>query len=303
MAVEEKSILQFAAINIGSNAVRLLISNVFETPTGPIFKKAELFRLPVRLGDNSFIDGKISPEKTDKLLMAMRAYKELIGIYTPITYRVCATSAMREASNSQDITDRIYQETQLNVEIIDGKTEADIIYSNHVAENLDKNNSYLYIDVGGGSTEVSLFTKNKIVASRSFRIGTIRLLYNSVSKEYWNEFKDWVKDTTKGCKPIVAIGSGGNINKLFKMTGKKDNNYISYGKLKQMSDLLNTYTMDERMQLMDLNPDRADVIIPASKIYLTVMKIAHIEKIYIPQIGLSDGMVRLLYEDYKSKQE
>lgn len=303
MAVEEKSILQFVAINIGSNAVRLLISNVFETPTEPIFKKAELFRLPVRLGDNSFIDGKISPEKTDKLLMAMRAYKELLGIYNPLTYRVCATSAMREATNSQDVIDRIYKETQLNVEIIDGKTEADIIYSNHVAENLDKNNSYLYIDVGGGSTEVSLFSKNKIVASRSFRIGTIRLLYNSVSKEYWNEFKDWVKDTTKGCKPIVAIGSGGNINKLFKMTGRKDNNYISYGKLKQMSDLLNTYTMDERIQLMDLNPDRADVIIPASKIYLTVMKIANIEKIYIPQIGLSDGMVRLLYEDYKRNQQ
>ncbi len=303
MAVEEKNFLQFAAINIGSNAVRLLISNVFETPEGSVFKKAELFRLPVRLGDNSFVDGKISPQKIDSLLKAMRAYKEIIEIYNPISFRVCATSALREASNYQEIVERIYKETALKVEIIDGKTEADIIYSNHIAESLDKSNSYLYIDVGGGSTEVSLFSKNRITASRSFRIGTIRLLYNSVNKEYWNEFKDWVKETTKGCKPIVAIGSGGNINKLFKMTGKKDSKYITYGKLKQMSDLLNSYNIDERMQLMDLNPDRADVIIPASKIYLTVMKIADIEKIHIPQIGLSDGIVRLLYEDYKVKQE
>jgi exopolyphosphatase/guanosine-5'-triphosphate,3'-diphosphate pyrophosphatase len=301
--VEEKKFLRFAAVNIGSNAVRLLISNVYETPEGPVFKKLELFRLPVRLGDNSFIDGKISPPKIDKLLMAMRAYKELIGIYNPTSYRVCATSAMREASNSKTILEQIYKETEMNVEVIDGETEADIIYSNHVAENLDKNNSYLYIDVGGGSTEVSLFSKNKIVASNTFKIGTIRLLYNSVSKEYWNDFKEWVKEATKGCKPIVAIGSGGNINKLFKMTGKKDNDYISYGKLKHMSDMLNSYTLDERIQLLDLNPDRADVIVPASKIYLTVMKIANIEKIYIPQIGLSDGIVRLLYEDYKEKHK
>jgi exopolyphosphatase / guanosine-5'-triphosphate,3'-diphosphate pyrophosphatase len=303
VAIEGQDFTRFAAINIGSNAVRLLVSNVFETFDGPVFKKAELFRLPVRLGDNSFIDGKISPQKIDKLLKAMRAYKELIGIYEPLSYRVCATSAMREASNSQYITDQIYKETGFKVEIIDGKTEADIIYSNHVAEKLDKNNSYLYIDVGGGSTEVSLFSKNRITASNTFKIGTIRLLYNSVSKEYWNDFKEWVKEATKGCRPIVAIGSGGNINKLFKMTGKKDNNYISYSKLKQMSETLNSYTLDERIQLLDLNPDRADVIVPASKIYLTIMKIADIEKIYIPQIGLSDGIVRQLYYDYKEKQK
>lgn len=300
---EQEKFLRFAAINIGSNAIRLFIANVFETKNGPLFKKANLIRLPIRLGNDSFLDGEISQEKIDKLVLAMKAYKSLMEVYNPINYRVCATSAMREAANAKKIVDVIYKETGLEVEIIDGKTEADIIYSNHIAEYLDNHNSYLYIDVGGGSTEVSLFSKNKIVASKSFRIGTIRLLYNQVDKDYWNEFKEWVKKATENYKPLLAIGSGGNINKLVKMANKKENKFINYDALKSLKDMINSHTIEERVQILDMNPDRADVVVPASKIYLTVMKMAEIERIYIPQIGLADGMVRLLYDDYKHRKK
>jgi len=300
---EQEKFLRFAAINIGSNAIRLFIANVFETKNAPLFKKANLIRLPIRLGNDSFLEGEISQKKIDQLVLAMKAYKSLIEVYNPISYRVCATSAMREAANAKKIVDIIYKETGLEVEIIDGKTEADIIYSNHIAEYLDNHNSYLYIDVGGGSTEISLFSKNKIVASKSFSIGTIRLLYNQVDKDYWNEFKEWVKKATENYKPMLAIGSGGNINKLVKMANKKDNKFINYDNLKSLKDMINSHTIEERIQILDLNPDRADVIVPASKIYLTVMKMAEIERIYIPQIGLADGMVRLLYEDYKRRKK
>lgn len=233
----------------------------------------------------------------------MKAYRHLIDVYEPISYRACATSAMRDASNAKEIIDLIYKETNLSIEIVDGKTEADIIYSNHIAEHLDKNSSYLYIDVGGGSTEVTLFSKNRMIASRSFNVGTIRFLHNSISKEVWSDFKEWVKENSKGYTPLVAIGSGGNINKLFKMSDKKDSKPLTYSKLKNLSELLNAYSLDERIQLLDLNPDRADVIIPACKIYLTVMKAANIEKIHVPQIGLSDGIVHLLYEAHKKEQK
>ena len=299
---EEKNYLRFAAINIGSNAVRLFIANVFENNTGAFFKKANLVRLPIRLGDDSFLEGKISDQKIDKLLSAMKAYKELMNVYNPIAYRICATSAMREATNSKQIVDLIFKETGLKIEVIDGKTEADIIYSNHIAENLDKNYSYLYVDVGGGSTEVSLFSKNQIVASKSFSIGTIRMMYDQVDKYHWNELKEWVKDIAKGKEPLLAIGSGGNINRLLKMANKKDNKYIGYEKLKSLKEMIESHSIEERVQILDLNPDRADVIIPASKIYLTVMKMADISRIYVPQIGLADGMIHLLYEDYKKQQ-
>jgi exopolyphosphatase/guanosine-5'-triphosphate,3'-diphosphate pyrophosphatase len=299
---EEKNYLRFAAVNIGSNAVRLFIANVFENNNAAFFKKANLVRLPIRLGDDSFLEGKISDQKIDRLLSAMKAYKELMNVYNPIAYRICATSAMREASNSKQIVDLVLKETGLKIEVIDGKTEADIIYSNHIAENLDKNYSYLYVDVGGGSTEVSLFSRNQIVASKSFSIGTIRMMYNQVDKYHWNELKEWVKDIAKGQEPLLAIGSGGNINRLLKMANKKDNKYIGYEKLKSLKEMIESHSIEERVQILDLNPDRADVIIPASKIYLTVMKMAEISRIYVPQIGLADGMIHLLYEDYKKQQ-
>lgn len=293
----------FAAIDIGSNAVRLLFSHVHEQKGKAIFKKGELIRLPIRLGDDSFTKQEISQEKADKLVTAMRGFAEIIKVFDVKGFKACATSAMRDAKNGDEIIKRIKKESGLEVEIIDGKTEAATIFSNHVEELLDPKQAYLYIDVGGGSTELTLISAGKALASKSFNIGTIRLLCDKVDKEEWDNFKTWIKKNTAGIKPLTAIGSGGNINKLFKMTGKKENKHITYDKLKDMSDMLNSYTYDERVTVLGLNPDRADVIIPATKIVLTTMKHADIEKILVPQIGLSDGIIHLLYDEYKAKQK
>lgn len=291
----------FAAVDIGSNAVRLLFSHVHEQKGKVIFKKGELIRLPIRLGDDSFVKEEISKEKADKLVTAMKGFSEIIKVFDVKGFRACATSAMRDAKNGQEIIKRIKEESGLDVEIIDGKTEAATIFSNHVEELLDPQQAYLYIDVGGGSTELTLIANGKPLASKSFNIGTIRLLCNKVEKEEWEELKNWIKKNTYGISSITAIGSGGNINKLFKMSGKKENKHLSYDKIKSMSDMLNSYTYEERITVLGLNPDRADVIIPATKIFLTAMKSAEIEKIIVPQIGLSDGIVHVLYDEYKAK--
>jgi exopolyphosphatase/guanosine-5'-triphosphate,3'-diphosphate pyrophosphatase len=283
--------------------VRLLFCNVITGNGEPVFKKAELIRIPLRLGEDSFIKGKISPRKEDKLVTTMKAFRYLIDAYDAVDYRACATSAMRDAENSWDIIHRIRKEAGLKVEIIDGKTEADIIYSNHIAEFLDKENAYLYIDVGGGSTEITLFAKGKVVASQSFNIGTIRMLHAQVEKEYWNYFKKWVREVTAGYKPLVAIGSGGNINKIFKMLRRKEGKPLSVNKLRGLYELLDAYSYEDRIKKFGLNPDRADVIMPAARIFLSVMKNAEIEKIYVPEIGLSDGIVHQLFEKYRLKME
>ena len=294
--------MKFAAIDIGSNAVRLLFCNVYDDNKKITLKKAELIRIPIRLGEDSFSTGKISAKKIDKLVTAMKAFKNLIDVYDAIDYRACATSAMRDAQNSSEIVERVKKEAGIKIEIIDGKTEADIIYSNHIEEHLDKSNNYLYIDIGGGSTEITLFSKNKAVVSQSFNIGTIRMLHDQIKKEYWSDFKDWVKETASDYKPLIAIGSGGNINKLFKMSGRNPNKPLSTSRLRSLCELIESYTYDERIQVLGLNPDRADVIIPASKILLSVLKKAEIEKIIVPQIGLADGIARQLYEKYKEKK-
>jgi exopolyphosphatase/guanosine-5'-triphosphate,3'-diphosphate pyrophosphatase len=294
--------LKFAAIDIGSNAVRLLLSHVYDVGGVTQFKKAELIRIPLRLGEDSFLNKKISPDKISKLVSAMKAFKNLIDVYEAIDYRACATSAMRDAENGRDVIEQVRREAGIKIEIIDGKTEADIIYSNHIEEHLDKNNSYLYIDIGGGSTEITLFSKNKAIASQSFNIGTIRMLHNQIDKEYWTYFKNWVREITKGHKPLIAIGSGGNINKLFRMSGRKNNKPVTTSKLKSLYEMMDSYTYDERVKVLGLNPDRADVIIPASKILLSVLKHAEIEKVIVPQIGLSDGIVHQLYEKFKANK-
>lgn len=291
--------MKFAAIDIGSNAVRLLFCNVYEDKRETSFKKAELIRVPIRLGEDSFLQGRISSAKEEKLVTAMKGFKSLMDVYEVADYRACATSAMRDAENRYDVVDRIRRESGIKIEIIDGKTEADIIYSNHIEEHLDKDTNYLYIDIGGGSTEITLFSKNKAVVSQSFNVGTIRMLHNRIDKEYWSYFKNWVREITAGYKPLVAIGSGGNINKLFKMTGRKPNKPLAVPKLRSLCELIESYSYEERIQVLGLNPDRADVIIPASKILLSVLKKAEIEKIIVPQIGLSDGIVHQLYEKQK----
>lgn len=291
--------MKFAAIDIGSNAIRLLFCNVFDDGIKITIKKAEFLRVPLRLGEDSFLTGKISEEKIIKLIDTMIAFKNLIKVNETIDYRACATSAIRDAENASDILDRVFKESGIKIDLIDGKTEASIIYSTHIQERLAKDGSYLYIDIGGGSTEITLFSMGKCVASQSFNIGTIRMLHHQIDKSYWNNFKNWIEETTKSYTPLVAIGSGGNINKLFKMSGRKPNKAISTEKLKSLYNLLESYTYEERVNILDLNTDRADVIIPASKILLTILKKSGIKDTIVPQIGLADGII---YELYKSKK-
>jgi exopolyphosphatase/guanosine-5'-triphosphate,3'-diphosphate pyrophosphatase len=291
--------MRFAAIDVGSNAVRLLFCNVFLKPNGEtVFKKASLIRVPIRLGEDAFSNQYITKDKEDKLVNTMIAFKHLISVHDVISFRACATSAMREALNSDHIANRIFTESGIKLEIIDGKKEAEIIYSNHIAEQLSNKRPYLYIDVGGGSTELTLFDEGKIIDSISFNIGTIRILQDKITKSTWNDLKDWVYKVTSKYSEIGGIGSGGNINKLVNLAKKKDERQISLAKLKEIYAQLSVYSLDERITILGLNPDRADVIIPATEIFLFVMKHARIDKIMVPQIGLSDGIIHLLYEEF-----
>jgi len=290
----------FAAIDIGSNAMRLLFCRAYEVNGKPHFSKEELIRVPIRLGEDVFLYGKISDKKIEKLNMAMKAFHQLIKVYEVDAFRVVATSAMRDASNSKEVIELVSKESGLQIEIIDGKLEAQLVFSNHIEEMLNPKHAYMYIDVGGGSTELTLFHNQKVIASKSFNIGTVRMLLNKVEKDEWDVLKEWIKTNTLGIHPILAIGSGGNINKIYKMT-KKENNTISYSKLKGIYDMLNSYTYDERVEVLSLKPDRADVIVHAARIFITIMKIADMETIFVPQIGLSDGIVHDLYEKFRKK--
>lgn len=288
----------FAAIDIGSNAMRLLFCRVYEVDGKPQFSKEELIRMPIRLGDDVFLHGHISEAKANRLITAIKGFNHLITAYEAIGFRAVATSAMRDAANGAEIIERIKVETGMHIEIIEGKAEAALVFSNHAEELLNPKHSYLYIDVGGGSTELTLYANNKVKAAKSFNIGTVRMLLDKVEKQEWEELKDWLKIHTLGEHPLNAIGSGGNINKIFKMSGKKETKHLSYDRLKGLYEMLCSYTYQERIERLDLKPDRADVIVPAAKIFLTVMKTAAIEKVFVPQIGLSDGLVHELYDNY-----
>ena len=292
--------MKFGAIDIGSNAVRLLITNVFETETGPIFKKASLVRVPIRLGEDVFVNGFISEEKQKKMVQTMGAFKLLLEVHGVVSYRACATSAMRNATNGEELVEEISEAAGIDIEIIQGKKEADIIFSNHFEERLEKERSYLYIDVGGGSTELTVFSENKPVASRSFRIGTLRLLNNRVEPEYWDKLLNWVGKHTEGLEKLDAIGSGGNINKLYKMVEIPARGPMQRRQLKSLHVMLREMTYEERIAKLGLNPDRADVIVPACEIFRAILKRAKIKDIIVPEFGLSDGITRLLYEKHKA---
>jgi exopolyphosphatase/guanosine-5'-triphosphate,3'-diphosphate pyrophosphatase len=293
----------FAAIDIGSNAIRLLFCRVYVVDNKPHFNKEELIRMPVRLGEDVFLNGKISDEKANRLITALKGFSELIKAYGVQRHRAVATSAMRDAQNGEQIIARIKSEAGIDVEIIDGKNEASLVFSNHIEEILNPKHAYLYTDVGGGSTELTLYFDNKVIAAKSFNIGTVRMLLDKVDKNEWDEMKSWLKKNTFGIHPLHAIGSGGNINKIFKMSGKKETKHLSYDRLKGIYEMLCSYTYQERIERLELKPDRADVIVPAAKIFLTVMKNADIEKIFVPQIGLSDGLVHEMYESYSNKDQ
>ncbi len=289
-------ILKYAAIDIGSNGVRLLIANVIvfkkkETQ----FKKSSLVRVPIRLGEDVFKTGIISENNKNRMCEAMQAFQLLMKVHGVEKYKACATSAMREANNSKEIIDCVFESSGVKIDIIDGKTEAEIISSTDLSQLIQNDKSYLYVDVGGGSTEFTFFSEGKIINSKSFSLGTVRLLDNRVDKTIWHDVKKWVKENSKGLPKLSLIGSGGNINKIFKMSGKMEGKPLSYIYLNSYFNFLNQMTYNERISELDLNPDRADVIIPASKIYLKAMKWSGAKKIYVPKIGLSDGIIKSLY--------
>jgi exopolyphosphatase / guanosine-5'-triphosphate,3'-diphosphate pyrophosphatase len=295
-----KPTLRLAAIDIGSNAARLLITEVVQdTNGGTRFNKMNLIRVPLRLGFDVFEQGFISKQRLGMMLQTMKAFKHLCNAYEVSHIKACATSAMRDAKNSSDIIRKVRLETEIPIEIISGDLEANLIYENHVAESMDKDHSYLYIDVGGGSTELSFFSSNILIYKKSFNIGTIRLLKNMVTDKEWDEMKDTIRAVTKGHKEVVAIGSGGNINKVFSMSKKKDGKPLSLELLRDYYKELSSVTLADRMLKYSLREDRADVIIPAILIYINTMRWAGAEEIYVPKIGLADGLIRHLWEEVK----
>ncbi|GGK30103.1 exopolyphosphatase [Yeosuana aromativorans] len=292
------SIEKYAAIDIGSNAVRLLISNIIEEEGKPVmFKKNSLVRVPIRLGSDVFVSKKISEENTQRILDTMLAFKLLMKSHKVVKYKACATSAMREAANGSEVADLVYRNSEIKIDIIEGEEEAAIIAATDLHKYIDDSKTYLYVDVGGGSTEFTVIHEGNPVASRSFKIGTVRLLNDMVKKEAWQELELWIKEKVTDYDKIEVIGSGGNINKIFKVSGKAMGKPLTYFYLTSYYNTLQSYSYEERITVLDLNQDRADVIIPAMRIYLSSMKWSGAKHIYVPKIGLADGIIKSIYYD------
>lgn len=288
-------IKKFAAIDIGSNAMRLLITNIIEEKNKTQFNKSHLVRVPIRLGQDAFTVGEISEENIERMTKAMKAFKLLMEVYGVAKYAACATSAMREAFNGTDIVKSIRNKTDINIEIIDGKKEALIIANSDLNTLINTTGNFLFVDVGGGSTEFTLFSNGEQIASKSFKNGTVRLLNNMVTENVWNEIQKWIKKTVQYYDNIQLIGSGGNINKLFKMSEKPQEKPLSYHYLNQQLNKLKALTYEQRITELALNTDRADVIIPAIQIYVNAMKWSGAKQIFVPKIGLSDGIIKAMY--------
>ena len=290
-------IKKYAAIDIGSNGVRLLVSNIIlKKGKAPQFKKSALVRVPIRLGADTFVKGIISEENTQRLSEAMQAYKLIMKVHGVLNYRACATSAMREASNVEEIIDKIMLESGIKIDLIDGKTEAAIIAATDLYEVIEKQKNYLYVDVGGGSSEFTFYSHGKVTQSRSFKIGSVRSLQSKKElKKKEREIKRWIKGHLPMHPNCTIIGSGGNINKIYKISEKKLGRPLEYCYLQQQYKKLKVLTYEERVNDLGLNPDRADVIVPALKIYLSAMRWSNANEIIVPQIGLADGIIKTLY--------
>lgn len=300
--------MRLAAIDIGSNAARLLITDVISGPsTGPggqatvDFIKTVLVRVPLRLGFDVFDKGEISAGKVEKIIKTVKSYKLLLDVYEVKHLKACATSAMRDAANAADIIKKVKAETGITIEIISGDQEASFIYENHVAENMTSDESYLYIDVGGGSTELTFFSDGKLIFKKSFNIGTIRILKNQVDEAAWDEMKEFIRTKTKGYHHVTAIGSGGNINKIFSISKRKEGKPLSLELLRDYYKEFSNLSLSQRISLHKLREDRADVIVPALLIYINIMRWADAEDIFVPKIGLADGLIHTLYEEVRLK--
>ncbi len=295
--------MKLAAIDIGSNAARLLIDEViFDPMNKPDFVKLTLVRVPLRLGFDVFEKGAISQAKAQNLIKTIQSYKLLIDVYEVNHWITAATSAMRDALNARQILEQVKSETGIEIKVISGEEEANYIFENHVAENMNAQESYLYIDVGGGSTELTFFSDGKLVTKKSFNIGTIRLLKNQVSEDNWDEMRDFIKGKLKGYHHITAIGSGGNINKIFSLSKRKEGKPLNLELLRNYYKEFSSLSLSQRISLYKLREDRADVIVPALLIYINVMRWVETEDIYVPKIGLVDGLIHILYEQVKNTQ-
>ena len=291
---------RYAAIDIGSNAVRVLISNVVTKATAPPkYMKSSLVRVPIRLGQDSFTVGEISEANIKRMVKAMKAFKLIMKVNKVKRYMACATSALREANNAEEVIQTIKKKAGIEIQIIDGKREAEIIATTNIFESINKNRTFLFIDVGGGSTEFSVLVKGKRVVSKSFKVGTVRMINNMVSDKVWEEIKMWIETHTKDYSKLALLGSGGNINKLFKIAKVKDGRPLSFIKLNTLYNELNQLDYNERIIQWELNPDRSDVIIPATQIYLKALQWSGATEIFVPKIGLSDGMIKVLYRENK----
>ncbi|GAB4192067.1 MAG: rod shape-determining protein [Thermoflexibacter sp.] len=292
--------MKLAVIDIGSNAIRFQVSSATDYQGEYVFKKIEYVRFPLRLGHDVFNYNEIGVESEAKFIKLMHAYKLLIELYEVDDYMICATSAMREARNADKIVRKVYDTLGLKIEIIEGEKEAEII-SQAIVKHLDDRN-FLHIDVGGGSTELNLYVNRQKVAMHSFKMGSVRRLENTKNTN-WKEIEDWIDSKQRFIKgELIAVGTGGNINKIFEFVRVKDGNMITLSEIERTKRLLASYSLTEMKMELKLNDDRADVIIPATEIYLEVMKIAGAKKMLVPDVGLKDGMLKLLLERQLAKK-
>ena len=289
---------KYAAVDIGSNAIRLLITTVIEKEGFPTqFKKTSLVRLPIRLGADVFLKGNVSPVNYQRLLDAMQAFSLIIKTHNVVAFRACATSAMREAKNGLEIVSKLKAATGIDIQIIDGNDEAAIIASTDLKQLISDNKVFLYVDVGGGSTEFTVFANGKNIASHSFKLGTVRIINGMVEDTMWEQAQQWVTQHTKAYSKINVIGSGGNINSIYRFSEKKVGQPLSYLFMSNFYEKVKQYDYNQRVFELKMNPDRADVIIPATRIYLSAMKWAKAKNMYVPKIGLADGIVKQLYNE------
>lgn len=292
----------FAAIDIGSNAVRLLFANAFEKDQQIHVEKATLIRIPIRLGKDVYKNNTISKKRAGNLIKTLRAFSLLIDVYKPVAFDACATAAMREADNGQEILKRIYKETGMNIRIVNGLEEAEIIRSANGFSTAPGRSLSMYIDLGGGSTEISVLSDNKVIDARSFKIGTIRLTSKKVPKSEWEALEEWLKKFSGDFGNISVIGSGGNINKIAKLYGRAEDRILTFQQLEYAYKHLSSYTLHERIEEMGLRPDRADVIVPAAKVFLFITRIIKAQEILVPKIGLADGLIYRLYQKHANNR-
>jgi exopolyphosphatase / guanosine-5'-triphosphate,3'-diphosphate pyrophosphatase len=291
--------VKFAAIDIGSNAIRLLIEEVHNDEGKYHIEKVSLTRVPVRLGEDVFTKGKVSKERIRQLVKTMKAFWYLMEVHNVVYFRACATSAMREAKNKKEVLSRVKKEANIDIEILSGDEEAELIFSNYFAQNLRKEQSYLYIDVGGGSTELTLIRGGERIIGKSFDLGTVRILTGAVKPSEWKKVHVWLDKAIPKGENLVGIGTGGNVNTMFKLQGKKMQETISRKEIEEQHNYLSSFSLEQRIVKLRMKPDRADVILPAARIYLTIMEHAGISDMIVPKIGLSDGIILDMFNSWK----